>query len=290
MKVSVVIATRGDRPAALERCLNGLEAGSVHPDEVIVVDQGGGESPAERPFPVEIVPQAARGLSRGRNVGIRHAAVADVVAVTDDDCVPTSAWLEASLAALAADSSLAAVCGAVEPLPDPTGELVPVSSRRDGRARTASRSLEPWRLGTGGNVVARRDWLVRIGGYDERLGAGSPGLAGEDVDLVHRLLRAGGPVRYEPAAAVLHEQKRPEERRRRRYEYGFGVGAACGLWLRVRDATSLGVLAAWIALRLRLLVGAAVAGRWKAVADEVRVLAGTAAGVGYGLAARSEEA
>src|SRR5437016_4105214 len=98
MMVSVVIATRGDRPAALERCLDGLEAGSVRPHEVIVVDQGpGGSLGTGRPFAVEVVALAGRGLSRGRNAGIRRAA-SDVVAVTDDDCVPGAAWLETALA------------------------------------------------------------------------------------------------------------------------------------------------------------------------------------------------
>jgi len=282
--VSVIVATRGDRPDGVERCLAALAAGELLPAEVIVVDQGGGaSSPAGTfPFPVHVVRLTGRGLARGRNAGLA-ASSSPVVAVTDDDVVPTQAWLASACSALASDSALSAVSGAVLPLPDPTGTLVPVSSRTRVDAVTATRSLAPWRLGSGGNLVARRDWLERIGGYDERLGAGSDGLAGEDVDLLHRLLRTGGRLRYEPAVAVRHEQKGAGERRLRRRSYGFGVGAACGIWARSGDASAIAILASWLALRLRLLAASLLRGRAAGVSDELRVLRGTVAGLRYGL-------
>jgi GT2 family glycosyltransferase len=282
--VSVVIATRGDRPQALLRCLRALDEGTVRPREVVVVNQGGEQLP-DQPVSVTLtaVPQDGHGLSSGRNLGIATASC-PLVAITDDDCVPAQDWLERGLAAFAADPGLVAVCGPVAPLPDPTGALVPVSSRRSARSVTATRSFSPWQLGSGGNTIVRRSWLERIGSYDERLGAGSAGLAGEDVDLIHRLLRAGAPVRYDGAVTVLHEQKLPREHRARRRGYGFGVGGACGLWARSHDVSAGPVLVAWLLLRLRLLAAACVRGRLAAAADELRVLAGTVAGVRYGLA------
>ena len=283
--VSVVIATRGERPDALARCLEAVDHGAVRPREVIVVDQSGASGGGGgRSFPVHVI-TSGPGLSRGRNAGAA-AAACELVAVTDDDCVPDAHWLQAAVDAFGSEAEIAAVCGAVLPLPDETGLLVPVSSRTSPQAMTATSSPAPWRLGSGGNIVISRMWLTRIGGWDERLGAGSPGLAGEDVDLLHRLLRAGGPIRYEPAAAVLHEQKLPGERRTRRRGYGFGVGAACALWLRTGDASGLLVLITWIALRLRLLASACARARWPAAADEVRVLRGTIAGARHGLRAR----
>jgi len=286
LDVSVLIATCG-RPQALFRCLEGLAAAPMPPREVIIVDQGNDPPNADRlparigPVPLDRLRQERRGLAAARNLALVNAS-SRLVGITDDDCVPSPEWLSAATAALA-DPMLGAVCGPVIPLPDPTGTLMPVSTRPAKNATTFSRALAPWRIGSGGNLVARRDWLVRVGGYDERLGSGSPGRAGEDVDLLHRLLRAGALIRFEPAAQVFHEQKPHADRRARRFGYGHGVGAACSLWARERDPLAPAVLGAWLALRLRLLAGACVRRRGSAAVEELLVLRGTAEGVVYGL-------
>src|SRR5262249_59428676 len=110
------------------------------------------------------------------------------------------------------------------------------SSRR-GTERVEFRGRPlPWLVGTGANIAVRREWASRIGGYDERLGAGTRGGAGEDLDFLYRLLRSGAHVRYEPDALVYHERQSKARRRKTRTSYGRGVGACCALWLRERDA------------------------------------------------------
>jgi GT2 family glycosyltransferase len=278
--VSVVIPTLGRRESVL-RCIRAVSGGDVLPAEIVLVEQSGDESLIEActnaaaPVTLVAVRKAAGGLSAARN-GALAVAQQPLVAVTDDDCVPTPGWLANAVAALDGDPALVAVCGPVLPLPDPSGMLVPVSSRTSATAQTFTRTHEPWRVGSGGNLVARAATLRRIRGYDERLGAGSPGAAGEDVDILHRLLQLG-PIRYDPGAAVQHEQKPAEARRATRGRYGRGVGAAVGIWLQGRELSATLVLLRWLLLRLRLLPGDRA---------ELRVLAGTAGGLLYGLRAR----
>jgi len=69
----------------------------------------------------------------------------------------------------------------------------------------------------------------------------------------------------------------------RRRPYGFGMGAACGLRLREGDRQALLMLAAWVALRLRVLGGGLLSARWGALREEALVLGGTAAGLAHGL-------
>jgi hypothetical protein len=83
----------------------------------------------------------------------------------------------------------------------------------------------------------------------------------------------------EPHALVLHERQTAERRISSRYSYGKGVGAMIGLRLRRRDFGGLRQLAGWLALRLRLAI------RRRSPREELRVLAGTATGLVYGIRA-----
>ena len=176
-----------------------------------------------------------------------------------------------------------AVTGPVLPLGPEQPGLYAVSSRiATSPADFTGRAL-PWLVGTGGNFAARREWLLRAGGFDERLGAGSPGGAGEDMDLLYRLLRAGARIRYEPRAVVFHERQPRERRLASRSAYGRGIGACCGLWLRGRDLHALAVLGGWLRMRGAMAAGALRRGQWGSVREEMLVLGGTARGLVYGL-------
>lgn len=275
--VSVVIPTLG-RTESLLRCVRAVSSGHAAPAEILVVDQSGYDglveacAEAAAPVPVVGVRRPPGSLSAARNAALALVAQ-PLVAVTDDDCEPEPEWLAAATAALDQDSHLVAISGPVLPSHDPTGTLVPVSSRIADTSSTFTQTQEPWRIGSGGNLVVRTEALRAAGGYDERLGAGSAGGAGEDVDVLHRLLRQG-PIRYEARAVVRHEQKPAAARRATRSRYGRGVGAAIGIWLRGGELSAALVLIRWLMLRLRLL---------PRDAGELRVLAGTAGGLVYGL-------
>jgi len=281
--LTVAVATL-DRPQGLARCLEALALGTVQPAEVIVVDQGEGAAPVlERGLPVRYLRQERRGLAASRNLALAEARH-PVLAVTDDDCVPDPGWVAALDRALQSPD-LDAVTGRVLPLGPEQPGLYAVSSRTSSSpADFAGRAL-PWLVGTGGNFAARRDWLLRVGGFDERLGAGSPGGSGEDMDLLYRLLRAGARIHYEPQAVVFHERQPRNRRLASRSAYGRGIGACCGLWLRGRDLHALAILAGWLRMRGGMAAGAVRRRQWAGVREELLVLGGTARGLVYGLRA-----
>jgi GT2 family glycosyltransferase len=284
-EISVAIATR-DRPQAVARCLESLRGCRVLPAEVVIADQSAGPATrqavtrADGPdLPIRWVDGGANGLAGAQQAAFRHAAMA-LVAVLDDDCVADPAWIEAVERAFADEPELALVCGRVVPLP---GEGVPVASRTSGvRRRFRGRSL-PWNVGSGNNFALRRDWFDRVGGCDERLGPGTPGRGGLDMDLFYRVLRAGGPALYEPAAVVGHERATRAGRLARRRPYGFGMGAAFAIYLRARDLYAVPLIFAWVALRLRLVAAGLLGRRLTVLREEALVLAGTAAGIVHGM-------
>ena len=287
-RISVVVPTLGRRDA-LARCLDALLTGTVAPTEIVVVDQSADSEierllEATRTEATELhrLDHAARGLSAARNAGTR-AAMGDIVAFTDDDCIPAAEWIEQLLAAFAADTQLAAVTGPM--LPPPGVEGVGVASRTSTVRRVFSRRALPWEIGTGGNTAVRRGWLERLSGYDERLGVGTPGRAGEDLDLFRRLLEAGGSIAYDPEVVCRHERKTRAELSARRYGYGVGAGTALGRWLRDGEPWALVALARWLGLRARMLLRPE--GERRSTVDEARVVLGTAVGFISGVARRA---
>ena len=111
------------------------------------------------------------------------------------------------------------------------------------------------------------------------------GGAGEDVDFLYRLLRAGARVRYEPDALVHHERQDAAKRRATRTSYGRGIGACCGLHLRRGDSGGLRMLGQWTALRGGMLRRALAQRDRQSALEELLVARGTAAGLIYGLRA-----
>jgi GT2 family glycosyltransferase len=240
-EVSVVVPTR-NRPELIQRCLLALVSSEVLPAEVVVVDQ----SPYHQPQPEVLeafrarsvglrwIMQEGTGVSRSRNAGVRNAR-GGLLAFTDDDCVPESGWL-ASLVA-ATSHPVTAVSGRVAPLPSLDSSAVALSSRTSTE-RAVYRGTGPhvpWEVGTGGNLLVRRDGFERAGGFDEALGPGSAGRGAEDIELIYRLLAMGGVIAYEPAATVLHQQATRRLRVRRRAGYGYGMGFFLGSYARAGD-------------------------------------------------------
>lgn len=105
-EASVIIPTR-NRPQALERCLDALAAQTMPAGsfEVIVVDDGSDPPLAldasrwATKFPLTVIQQQNTGPAGARNRGVA-AAHGEFLAFTDDDCLPTPAWLESLVAAL----------------------------------------------------------------------------------------------------------------------------------------------------------------------------------------------
>lgn len=203
---SVVIPTY-QRPEALEHCLQALFNQSLALDrfEVIVVDDALSDATQAqvqalartrnglprvrylRPAP------GARGPAAARNAGWR-AALAPIVAFTDDDALPWPHWLAEGLRALASLDIDAAAGRVVVPLPDrPT----------DGERNTAG--LDGAEFVTA-NCFVRRAALRETGGFDERFTRPWR----EDSDLYFTLLERHARVVSAPAALVLHPPRRVE--------------------------------------------------------------------------------
>jgi O-antigen biosynthesis protein len=95
VRVSVIIPTY-NRSDTLQKCLAAVQTQTYSDYEIIVVDDGSTDGTANMiaaEFPnVHYLYQANRGPAAARNQGIA-AATGDIIAFTDDDCLPPSDWL-----------------------------------------------------------------------------------------------------------------------------------------------------------------------------------------------------
>jgi GT2 family glycosyltransferase len=279
LPIAVVICTK-DRAAALHRCLEAVLRGTMRPAEIIVIDQGaGGVDPALRQMFAEhnVAFQHMRmpggGVSRGRNCRA-SLSVAELIAFTDDDCVPEQGWLAELYAACL--PGIAGASGRVLPLPDLRPNMAAVSSRRSTvmRRYQGVAPHAPWDVGTGGNLLLRRGVFEQLHGFDQCLGPGAVGRAAEDIDLLYRVLRAGWAMTYTPAAVVYHEMKTRRARLRGRFPYAYGMGAFLVKQIRRGDGRGWTLLRQYMAIQiLNLLGGLKRRNRWQ-IAEAIASIGG----------------
>jgi GT2 family glycosyltransferase len=205
--VTVAVSTY-ERPARMTRLLDALAA-QTFPSadfEVVVYDDGSSaqsletvrQAAATAPYRLRLIEgEVNRGPASGRNQAWR-AATTPIVAFTDDDCVPTPAWLATGMAAFD-DPAVAVAVGRITPAPDQEQLLGPFS--RTMRAEDA-------RFFATANCFYRRSALEAVEGFDERFRRA----AGEDTDLGLRVLEHGGRAVF-VADALVHHDVRPSELR-----------------------------------------------------------------------------
>lgn len=286
LRVSVAVATCG-RPEALRICLTAIAAQSRAPDRVIIVDQqplaATREVIAQSGLPIEYLEQARRGLSASRNLALSRATCA-ILAVTDDDCFPAPGWIKELVDGFNSPTAPAAVTGPVlAPPGDPPTDMCALSLRISRATRLFSSRVIPWQVGSGANFAARVDILRELGGWDERLGVGTRGMAGEDVEIVDRLLAAGRSILYQGDAVMHHAWQTRQRRRATRWSYGYGIGAMSGLRLGQRDAYGWRMLGSYSKMHLRELVFEAGRGKWAEVRERVTSLSALFPSLIYGL-------
>lgn len=248
--VSVVIPTAHRKPQAVASARAALAAG--YPNlEVLVVDNfppgpGGddwlrGEVEA---LGARYVVERRKGVSVARNTGAR-ASRGELIAFIDENIAVEPGWFDAVAEEFVADPSVGCVTAMVLPATLETDAEV-LFERLKGYSHTVRRQrldretvredplypLSMARYGPGSCTTWRRSTFEGLGGFDALLGAGTPAMSGEDLDLFVRLARQGGTVVYTPHAVARHTH-RADWLELREQMRGYGVGLSAMLLLSV---------------------------------------------------------
>lgn len=207
--VSVIVATR-DRAVFLSDLLEALSGQSMDTTcfEVVVVDDGSTDQTwptlQELADTTTLRLRCLRlshsvGQGPARNIGVQVSR-SDIVAFTDDDCIPSRSWLGALTAPLFAGASPPhlVVQGKTEGWPE--------DDRCGPWARTVWVLRPSWLFETC-NVAYRRRDVELAGGFPGRDDAPSDAngkLVGEDAILGWRVMERGAQLHFEPSALVHH--------------------------------------------------------------------------------------
>jgi GT2 family glycosyltransferase len=250
---SVVLCTHR-RPRYVAHVLDGLRRLDPPAEEILVVDNDPGNSDCRAEVERAgacYVREDRPGLDRARNAGVR-AARGELVAFTDDDCIPAMGWLRA-LPELFADPSVGAVTGPAFAYALDTPAQVRFEDQ-GGHRRGLQRQSFDWRLltpiaatraGAGLNMIFRRSSLDRLGEmFPPELDAGTPTESGGDMYALYKVLRAGYRVVYDPATYVLH-QHRPDARSLHRAIRGYGIGVSAVLTKLLLEERELAAPSTW---------------------------------------------
>lgn len=217
-RVSVVIPTF-NAGRAFRATLEMLRAQETnYPVELLAVDSGSTDEtvPLCREYGVAVVLREGpfnHGRTRNQAIARAHG---DYVALTVQDAVPADRrWLDALVANLDRDATLAGVYSRQIPRPEHNPFVKHalanwVTGSRERREQRVPdwddfRRLDPWRrqlLATFDNVGS----CLRKSAWERVPFRAMP--FGEDVDWALRALRAGYGIAYEPASAVVHSHDR----------------------------------------------------------------------------------
>lgn len=223
---SVIVPSRA-RPKPLAACLEALARQDLFADrfEVIVVDDGsdppleplvGGAARGE--LQVRWLRQANAGPASARNAGAA-AARGELLAFTDDDCMPSPGWLTALAARLDGNSQTAVGGRTVNSLTDnayaAAGQLLV-----DYLYATLNSDPERAQFLASNNLAVPTERFRSLGGFDTRFTRA----AGEDRELCARWLRRGHSLLYAPEAVVSHSHELTlASFVRQQVEYGRGA-------------------------------------------------------------------
>jgi glycosyltransferase involved in cell wall biosynthesis len=237
--LSVLIATR-NRGDMVLKTIEAILEGHVQDLEILVIDQSDSDS-TERALRqryhhderVRYLHDAGSGAGRARNLGLWNVQ-GQIVAITDDDCLPDAGWSENILAAFEDHPDASLLFGEVLAPPiDFAHYTVPALAVPSSRLESGLRGRAARIEGMSANMALRHDAALLLRGFDVHFGTGSPRWSAEDCELHYRALHMGFRVLITSEVRVLHVGIRTiRESWALWWRDGQGIGALVAVMMR----------------------------------------------------------
>ena len=237
MQASVIVCTR-NRSDLMAGNLEAISRLDPPPLEVLVVDNSSDQEQVRteqctKKHGFKYIHEPRRGLNVARNTGILNSA-GDVLAFTDDDCLPEKDWLKCSLPNFSDPAVSACTSRIVQHTREGAADLFEEVAGQDlGETRRVftgtdvrfglgfllanltkvfskhmkSRAPVPFGIGHGSGMIFKKEVFENVGRFDERFGSGAKLGGCDDIEMLYRVLKAGRSIIYEPTAVVRHKHR-----------------------------------------------------------------------------------
>jgi glycosyltransferase involved in cell wall biosynthesis len=222
VRISVVVTARNSA-RCLPVLLAALERQTLPRDlfEVLVVDDGSFDTTPQVAASSALVrlirSEKHVGLPRGRNLGIA-AAVGDLVAFTDADCVPDDTWLELGLVRMDETDADFLVGG----ITIPVGTRPTIAALVDSMTYLDQECYAKRGFGAGANLWVNARVFERWGVFNENLEA----YGGDDEEFCQRATCDGATLVYAKEVHVIHPPRvRVRSVAVKAYRLGYGLAA-----------------------------------------------------------------
>ncbi len=227
--ISVVVVTKNEEDF-IEECIDSIFKLDYPREryEVIVIDGGSIDNTCQivQKYPARLIIDQNGNLSTSRNIGI-DASKGAYIASTDADCIVKNDWLKILVSnILTAPLEVVAVGGPnLVPECDPLfakviGYMQETFFASGGMPQSFKICEDKYVLGLPNcNVLYRKEALVKIGGFDEKL------TVGEDAEINSRFTDIGDKYLYVPNAIVWHHREQSLRAfSKKMFSYGKGMG------------------------------------------------------------------
>ncbi|MEM9446961.1 MAG: glycosyltransferase [Cyanobacteria bacterium P01_E01_bin.6] len=228
--ISLVSTVLNDKQG-LELFFNHMEAQTLRPDEIVIVDGGSTDGTweflqkysNEGAIALKCFQELGCNVARGRNLAIKHASY-DVIASTDIGCKWEAKWLEELTRPLFKETSLEAVMGSWQVH---WKDLKSDWARVDYLLNNELRFLAtPQSHASSRSIAYRKTLWKRIGGYPEDLT-----LAGDDMVFALLLHKATNKVDCAPIPRCYWERPIKLKSFCKEAQRNFLGGGEAGIWI-----------------------------------------------------------
>lgn len=258
MSLSLIVCTIGDRCLEIKNLLESIDTSNIPKIECLIIDQNDD-------FRIEAILKNFQnslvishykcrpGLSASRNVGIQNSKN-EILCFPDDDCWYLHNTLSNVSKFFSSNPNIDILCGRIV---DQFGK--PCIHENWPQVRRDLGLSDTLIFVASSAVFVRRSTLDKVGNFDVNMGVGSRFGSCEEIDLVRRIIRAGGRGVYDPMIVVGHPKvgmsNDPALIRRAR-KYGQGVG-----YLLAKESAGASQVFRWVMRPLLGSILSAVRGR-----------------------------
>lgn len=248
-KITILICTR-NRPNQIRECLISILANSFHDYSILVADQSTNNETIRvvktlRSRKIKVFSMSKPGKTKGLNLMIQQTK-SEILVFTDDDCIVVKDWLEKIFNTYQHYPQIAGVFGNVLPYQSES-HLKEICPSLIETARFTLLTEKNFRhFLNGNNMSLKKSVFEKVGGFKEWLGVGSIGEAGEESELILRILKNKLILAINPQSIVYHNRwLTSQQEKELQAHYTCGFLAALSFHLLEKDYKHIWIFIKW---------------------------------------------